>query len=84
MTIVEEWHELRQKFNPSNPITINQMHIFKDQLKQVQQTEETLRILVEVYCLLRMYHEAYQLFTVIMNKDDKRIEKVWRSPDLHR
>ena len=29
MTIVEEWHELRQKFNPSNPITINQMHIFK-------------------------------------------------------
>ncbi|MCT1541475.1 MULTISPECIES: CbrC family protein [Lysinibacillus] len=75
MTIVEEWHELRQKFNPSNPITINQMHIFKDQLKQVQQTEETLRILVEVYCLLRMYPEAYQLFTVIMNKDDKKDRK---------
>lgn len=75
MTIAEEWHDLRQTFNPSNPITINQMHIFKDQLKQVQQTEETLRILVEVYCLLRMYPEAYRLFTVIMNKDDKKIEK---------
>ncbi len=75
MTIAEEWHELRQKFHPSDPITINQMHVFKERLKQEQQTEETLRLLVEVYCLLRMYLEAYQLFTTIMNKADKKDRK---------
>ena len=29
MTIAEEWHDLKQTFNPSNPIAINQMHILK-------------------------------------------------------
>ena len=31
-----------------------------------------------------MYPEAYRLFTVIMNKDDKKIEKIWCSPNLHK
>ena len=50
MTIAEEWQELRNNFNPSQPITVNRMHIFKEQLKNEPQTQETLRILVEVYC----------------------------------
>jgi len=48
MTIAEEWQELRKNFNPSQPIAVNRMHMFKDQLKQEPQTQETLRILVEV------------------------------------
>ncbi|KAB0443828.1 hypothetical protein D0439_09165 [Lysinibacillus fusiformis] len=75
MTIAEEWQELRNNFNPSQPITVNRMHIFKEQLKKEPQTQETLRILVEVYCLLRMYPEAYQLFTAIMNNKEKKDRK---------
>ncbi|GED63583.1 CbrC family protein [Lysinibacillus fusiformis] len=75
MTIAEEWQELRNNFNPSQPITVNRMHIFKEQLKNEPQTQETLRILVEVYCLLRMYPEAYRLFTAIMNNKDKKDRK---------
>lgn len=84
MTIAEEWQELRNNFNPSQPITVNQLHIFKEQLKNGPQTQEALRILVEVYCLLRMYPEAYRLFTAIMNSDDKKIEKIRNATNLHK
>ncbi|MBG9757015.1 hypothetical protein ABD89_17045 [Lysinibacillus sphaericus] len=53
MTIAEEWQELRNNFNPSQPITVNRMHIFKEQLKNEPQTQEILRILVEVYCFTK-------------------------------
>lgn len=66
-SILEEWQELRKNFNPSNPTSINQMHEFKEKVKHEEQTVENLRILVDVYCMLRMYPDAYKIFTSIMH-----------------
>ncbi|MGE7111917.1 hypothetical protein [Lysinibacillus sp. NPDC047702] len=40
-SILEEWHEQRKNFNPSNPVSINQVHEFKEQVKLEEQTEGT-------------------------------------------
>ncbi|WP_223556504.1 MULTISPECIES: hypothetical protein [Lysinibacillus] len=74
-SILEEWHEQRKNFNPSNPDRINQMHEFKGKLKLEEQTEENLRILVDVYCMLRMYADAYKIFTSVMDLGNKKDRK---------
>jgi len=74
-SILEEWHEQRKNFNPSNPDRINQMHEFKEKLKLEEQTEENLRILVDVYCMLRMYADAYKIFTSVMDLGNKKDRK---------
>jgi len=73
--ILEEWHEQRKNFNASDPASINQMHEFKEQMKLEEQTEGNVRILVEIYYLLRMYPEAYKLFTTVMDLENKKDRK---------
>ncbi|WP_285396699.1 CbrC family protein [Lysinibacillus sp. fls2-241-R2A-57] len=77
--ILEEWHEVRENFNPSKPISINQMHEFKEKLKLEEQTEGNLRLLVDIYCMLRMYSDAYKIFTSIMDLGNKKDQKKFRS-----
>lgn len=70
-----QWQEQRKSFNATNAEKINAMHELKEQVKQAEPTEANLRMLVEIYCLLRMYDEAYKIFTSIMDLHNKKDQK---------
>ncbi|WP_286923065.1 MULTISPECIES: hypothetical protein [Lysinibacillus] len=40
------------------------MHELKEQVQQAEPTEINLRLLVEIFCMLYMYDEAYKFFYI--------------------
>ncbi|WP_107839981.1 CbrC family protein [Metasolibacillus meyeri] len=74
-SLVAQWHNQRKGFDASNALCINTMHELKEKVKGAEPTEANLRILVEIYCMLRMYDEAYQLFTSVMDLSNKKDQK---------
>lgn len=73
--LIAQWQEQRKSFNATNAEKINAMHELKEQVKQAEPTEVNIRMLVEIYCLLRMYDEAYKIFTSIMDLHNKKDQK---------
>lgn len=70
-----QWQELRKTFDAKNAHAINSMHKLKEQIQEAEPTEVNLRMLVEIYCMLQQYDEAYKIFTSIMDLSNKKDQK---------
>ncbi|WP_341302217.1 CbrC family protein [Lysinibacillus sp. FSL H8-0500] len=77
--LIEQWHQQRKTFNSADAKSIHTMHKLKEQVKQAEPTEANLRILVDIYCMLRMYNEAYKVFTAVMDLTNKKDQKKYGS-----
>ncbi|GLC87113.1 CbrC family protein [Lysinibacillus piscis] len=77
--LIVQWHAQRKVFDTTNAEMINAMHELKKQIQAAEPTEVNLRILVEIYCVLCMYDEAYKIFTTIMDLRNKKDQKKYGS-----
>lgn len=70
--LMAQWQVQRKAFNMKNAKAINAMHELKEQVQQAEPTEINLRLLVEIFCMLYMYDEAYKIFISVMDVNKKK------------
>lgn len=73
--LIAQWQEQRKTFDAKNAKAINAMHKLREQVQKAEPTEVNLRMLVEIFCMLQMYDEAYKIFTSVMDLRNKKDQK---------
>ncbi|WP_374966663.1 CbrC family protein [Lysinibacillus sp. RS5] len=73
--LIAQWQEQRKTFDAKNDKAINAMHTLREQVQKAERTEVNLRMLVEIFCMLKIYDAAYKIFTSVMDLRNKKDQK---------